>query len=59
MKKWGFLIMGLLLVGLVVGIAIPAAMASRAANLGNGILPATADEAELANWRRICKRAIQ
>jgi len=48
MKKWGFLIMGLLLVGLVVGIAIPAAMASRAANPGDGILPATADEAELA-----------
>jgi hypothetical protein len=48
MKKWGFLIMGLLLVGLVVGIAIPAAMASRAANPGDGTLPATADEAELA-----------
>jgi len=48
MKKWGFLIMGLLLVGLVVGIAVPTAMDSRAANPGDGILPATADEAELA-----------
>ena len=48
MKKWGFLIMGLLLVGLVVGIAVPTAMDSRAANPGDGALPATADEAELA-----------
>jgi hypothetical protein len=48
MKKWGFLIMGLLLVGLVVGIAVPTVMASRAANPGDGTLPATADEAELA-----------
>ena len=48
MKKWGFLIIGLLLVGLVVGIAVPTVMASRAANPGDGILPATADEAELA-----------
>ena len=48
MKKWGFLIIGLLLVGLVVGVAVPTVMASRAANLGDGTLPATSDEAELA-----------
>ena len=48
MKKWGFLIMGLVLVGLVVGITVPAVMASRAANTGDGALPASAAEAELA-----------
>jgi hypothetical protein len=48
MKKWGFLIIGLLLVGLVVGIAVPTVMTSRAANPGDGTLPAIADEAELA-----------
>ena len=48
MKKWGFLIMGLLLVGLVVGITVPAVMASRAANPGDEELPASAAEAELA-----------
>jgi len=48
MKKWVFLIMGLLLVGLVVGITVPAVMASRAANQGDGISSATAAEAELA-----------
>ena len=48
MKKWGFLVIGLLLVGLVVGIGVPTALASRAANSGGGTLPATSDEAELA-----------
>jgi len=48
MKKSGFLVIGLLLVGLVVGIGVPTAMASRAANPGDGTLPATSDEAELA-----------
>ncbi|MBN2099658.1 MAG: hypothetical protein JW753_08690 [Dehalococcoidia bacterium] len=48
MKKWGFLIIGLLLVGLVIGITVPAVMASRAANPDDGTLPATSAEAELA-----------
>lgn len=47
MKKWGFLIMGLLLVGLVIGITVPAVMASRAVDPGDET-PATAAEAELA-----------
>jgi hypothetical protein len=50
MKKWGFLIMGLLLVGLVVGITVPAVMASRAANPGDETSPTTAAEAELAEF---------
>ena len=54
MKKWVFLIMGLLLLGLVVGTTIPAIMASRAANPGDGTSSASAAEAELtelaADW---------
>ena len=48
MKKWGFLIMGLLLVGLVVGITVPAVMASRSASPGDETSLTTAAEAELA-----------
>jgi hypothetical protein len=54
MKKLVFWVMGLLLAGLVVGIAVPAVVASRAANSGDGTSSATAAEAELtqlaADW---------
>jgi type II secretory pathway pseudopilin PulG len=48
MKKWGYWIIGLLLVGLVAGIAVPAVMASRASNPSDEALAAAADEADLA-----------
>ena len=48
MKKFGFLVMGLLLVGLVVGITVPAVMASRASNSGDMTPATTTAAAELA-----------
>lgn len=48
MKKWGFLIMGLLLVGLVVGITVPAVMASRSADSGDEASLTAVAKAELA-----------